>query len=70
MPFRELIKERRLNFLYYILNQEADSLLFRVFDKQSENRSTKEWVSIVLTDLESMKINLTFADIQSMNKTN
>ena len=69
MPLRKMIKERRLHFLFYILNQNPDSILFKVFEKRSQNRTKKDWVSTVLSDLETMKIDVNFGDIQTMNKT-
>ena len=68
-PLRELIRQRRLNFLHYILTQGADSMIFKVFNKQSQNRQKKDWVTTVLKDLELVGLNVTFADIQAMNKT-
>ena len=43
--------------------------LLQLFEKQSNNRTKKDWVSTVLNDLETMKIDMSFGDIQSMNKT-
>ena len=68
-PLRDLIRQRRLNFLHYILTQGADSMIFKVFNKQSQNRQKKDWVTTVLKDLELVGLNVTFADIQAMNKT-
>ena len=68
LPLRELIKKRRLTFLHYILNQEADSLIFKVLEKQCESRTAKDWVTTVITDLETLGLNVTFGDIQKMSK--
>jgi hypothetical protein len=68
VPFREMIRQRRLNFLHYILSQGADSLLFQVFEKQCADRKKKDWVTTVLKDLELVGLNVTFAEIQDMNK--
>ena len=43
-------------------------MIFNVFEKQCENRTNKDWVSTVLNDLEEIGLNVTFADIQEMNK--
>ena len=67
-PLRNLIRQRRLNFLHYILNQGADSMIFKVFEKQCETRTAKDWVTTVLSDLDILGLNLTFQDIQTMNK--
>ena len=68
MPLRDIIRQRRLNYLHYILNQGAESMIFKVFEKQCENRTNKNWVSKVINDLEEIGLNVTFADIQEMNK--
>ena len=67
LPLREIIKQRRLTFLKYILDQSPDSIIFKVFEKQCENRSKKDWVSTVINDLEELELNVNFGDIQEMN---
>ena len=52
MPLRDMIRQRRLTFLHYLLNQDADSPLFKVLEKQCEMTSSKDWVSSVIKDLE------------------
>ena len=68
MPLREIIKQRRLNYLKYILDQESDSILFKVFEKQVNSRTKKDWVTTVLSDLELLKLHVTFADVREINK--
>ena len=68
MPLRDIIRQRRLNYLHYILNQGAESMIFKVFGKQCANRTNKDWVSTVLNDLEEIGLDVTFADIQEMKK--
>ena len=64
LPFREIIRQRRLNFLHYILNQDAESIIFKVFEKQTQEKHKRYWVSCVLLDLEDVKLNPTFVEIQ------
>ena len=68
LPLREIIRQRRLSFLKYILDQDANSILFQVFEKQCESRTKKDWVSTVIRDLEELGINVNFVDIQQTNK--
>ena len=68
VPLRDIIRQRRLNYLKYILDQEADSMLFKVFEKQSQNRTKKDWITTALADLELLDLTVTFAEIQEMNK--
>ena len=69
LPLRKKIRQRRLSFLKYILDQDANSILFQVFEKQRESRTKKDWVSTVITDLEELGINVNFVDIQQTKKT-
>ena len=68
MPLRDIIRQRRLNYLHYILNQGAESMMFKAFENQCSDRTSKDWVSTVLNDLEELGLDVTFADIQEMNK--
>ena len=54
LPLREIIKQRRLSFLKYILDQSPNSIIFKVFENQCENRSKKDWISTVINDLEEL----------------
>ena len=67
-PLREIIRQRRLNFLKYILDQRADSIMFKVFEKQCEIRTKKDWVTTILNDLEELNMKVNFVDIQEMSK--
>ena len=66
LPLRQIIKQRRLSFLKYILDQSPTSIIFKVFEKQCENRNKKDWVSAVITDLEEIGLHVNFEDIQKM----
>ena len=68
-PFREIIRERRLEFLHYILNHDPKSLMNRSFQKQLTNRTNRVWVSTVLRDLEYFrKEGMSMEDIRQMKK--
>ena len=54
IPLREIIKQRRLNFLHYILAQDEDSIMFKVFEKQYQERQNKDRVSSILMDLREL----------------
>ena len=60
----DMIRQRRLNFLHYILNQENNSILFKVFEKQAQNKTKNDWVSRVCRDLAEIGLNVTFEEIQ------
>ena len=46
-----IIKSRRLNFLWYILQQEPNSLLNKFFSAQLANPKNGDWVLTVKNDL-------------------
>jgi hypothetical protein len=60
-PLREIIRKRRLTCLQYILKQGTDSMIFKVLEKQCEQRTSKDWVTTVISDLEKLELHVTFA---------
>ena len=59
---------RRLNFLWYVLNENADTLINKFFKAQLNNPVRGDWVSRVKLDLNDLKIDLNLDDIQSKSK--
>ena len=45
-------------------------MIKRVFEAQVKSRTKRDWISTVLTDMEQLGVNSTFADIQQMSKGN
>jgi hypothetical protein len=68
VPFREIVRQRRLGFLFYMLNQSRESMINRVFESQRRNRSKRDWVTTVLSDLKELKWNINLEDIKKMKK--
>ena len=69
VPMRDLIKEKRLNFLYYILKEDPESLVHKFFQAQLKNMNKKDWVATVLEDLKELDLeNLSMVDISNMKK--
>ena len=68
LPLRYLIMQRRLNFLYYILTQRTNSIIFQIFKTQNKYRSKTDWVTTVEEDLKYLGLNLTFESIQKLSK--
>ena len=58
IPIRFIIMARRLNFLWYILNEEEDSLIRRFLEAQLDSPVKGDWVNTVREDLEELKIDL------------
>ena len=56
IPFRNMIRARRLVFLHTILNEENNSMLSKFFKAQLKHKTKKDWVSTVLEDLEYLEL--------------
>ena len=59
-----MIKQRRLIFLHFILSQDSESLIYKVFQTQNKHRSKKDWISTVLADLVELDLKMKFENIQ------
>ena len=68
-PIRFILMSRRLNFLWYILQQEPNSLLNKFFSAQLANPKNGDWVLTVKNDLVDLQIDLNFDDIQRLSKS-
>ena len=68
LPFREIIRKRRLSFLWYILNEKKDSMIYKFFESQNRNRTHKDWITTVCSDIEELGLNLDFDGIRKMKK--
>ena len=58
-----------MSFLYYILHEDPQSLMYKFFETQSARRYQKDWVSTVLKDIDELDLNLNFDDIKCMKKS-
>ena len=68
LPLREIIRKGRLGFLFYILKQKRESILYKVFETQKMYPSSKDWVSTIKDDLEQINMKTSFEEIQNMKK--
>ena len=62
------IMQRRIMFLNYILNENKESLVYRVLEEQIRNPSKNNWILNVQTNLKSLDIHLSIEDIQSLSE--
>ena len=70
IQFRDIIREKRLRFLYYILSQEEDSIIFKFLKSQIGNRTKRDWVTSVFGDLENLNMgNMNIEEIKNMKQT-
>ena len=60
LPLREIIRKRRLGFPHYILQQQNDSIVYKVFEIQNRHPTSKDWVTTVLNDLEEIDMKMKF----------
>ena len=68
IPIRFIIMARRLNFLWYILNEEEDSLIKRFLEAQLDSPVKGDWVNTVREDLEELKIDLEPRNVTRLSK--
>ena len=55
-------------FLYYILHEKQDSMIYRFLEAQMQNPTAKDWVTTLRKDLDELNLNVTFAEIKAMKK--
>ena len=67
-PFSEIIRKKRLLFLYYILSQDKNSLIYKVFKSQLQNKTSKDWVTTVIQDFKELNWSINFKEIRKMKK--
>ena len=69
IPFRDIIIGRRLNFLYTILNENPNSLIYRFFEAQCKYQTRKDWVTMIEKDLKYLELqDISLEKIKSMSK--
>ena len=68
IPLREVIRERRLGFLYYILNENPNSMIHKFFKCQMKGRKRKDWATTIIEDLEKLEISMNMEEISKMKK--
>ena len=69
IPFSEIMRQRRLSFLHYILHESPESMIFKFFQTQYKNRTSKDWVTTILNDLEEVKLGVTIDEIHKMKRS-
>ena len=68
IPYRYLIQKRRLMFLFYILNQDSNSMIYKFFESQKSHQTSKDWVTTITQDIKELNIDKTFEEIKKMKK--
>ena len=68
IPIHLEIMKRILGFLRYILNQDKDSMIFNILKATKENPVKKDFVLTCQKYLETLKVNLSFKEIEKLSK--
>ena len=66
-PIEYITKCCRLNFLHYILKQNNESLIYKVFQPILENPVKNDWVSSAKKTIEELNLNMTFSEIKHID---
>ena len=70
VPARYQIQRYKLNFLQYILQQEEESLLYKMLEAQQKQPVKGDWYSECCKIIENFEIELSFETIKSMTREN
>ena len=62
------LMSRRLNFCWYLLNQDEDSLLGEFFEAQCNSPTKGDWVSVLKRDIKDLELNMTLDQIKDCSK--
>ena len=69
IPIKFLLKLKRLNFLYYILNEDTDSMISQVYHTMKEDSKKGDYISLINKDKLDLGINLTDSEIKDLPKS-
>ena len=67
-PVRFELMKRKILYLQYILQQEKQSMIYKVFEATLKDPLKNDFVSICKKYLEDLNINLSFEDIKNLSK--
>ena len=63
-----IVKQRRVNFLHYLLNSNKRSMLYKFFEAMAEKPIKDDWIELVLKDLSDFGITGNFKAIEAKSK--
>ena len=69
IPCRFVLMARRLNFLYYMLQLDSETLLRSFLQAQIDKPSVGDWILTVLQDIETLNLNLSIEGILVISKS-
>ena len=68
LPLHCIIKERRVNYLHYLISSEKNEMLYKFVVAQWENPSKQDWTEQVRVDLSELGIREDFPFIESKSQ--
>ena len=68
LPLRYVIKARRINYLYYLANQNEDALLAKFFNAQLNSPLKSDWIITVKDDLIELGMDIKVEDLKHVNE--
>ena len=68
LPIKFIISSRRLAFLHYILNENENSVISKVFKAQCSQPLKDDWCTSVKADLENFNLNLDLSEVKVMSE--
>ena len=68
IQIKYIIMQSRLMFLYYLLRQNENSLLYQCFKAQTQEKLPGDWICQVEKDFELLKIDMTYDQIRLCTK--
>ena len=68
IPLKYIIISRRLMFLHYILQENPNTMIHNFFITQYHNPKRGDWSEMVIEDMKSMKLNISFDEIKCLSK--
>ena len=69
IPCRFVLMARRLNFLFYMLQLDSETLLRSFLQAQIDKPTVGDWITTVLQDIETLNLNLSLEGIIVISKS-
>ena len=68
IPCRFVLMARRLNFLFYMLRLDSETLLRSFLQAQIDKPTVGDWIKTVLNDIETLSLNINLEGIAVISK--
>ena len=68
VPVKYLVIQRRIMFLFWILQEDPNCLIYRFFQAQVKDPKPGDWCLLIKDDFKALDISLSFDDIKNITK--